>query len=50
MMRLDPQHKPYGALMVQFGNNCQSPGVDMRSQGLREIVELGEQGDVGETE
>ena len=49
-MRVDPQCKPIGALTVWFGDKCQSPGMDMRSQGLREIVELGEWGDMGEME
>ena len=49
-MRLDQQCKPYGALMVWFMDKCQSPGANMRSWGLREVTELGKQGDVGETE
>ena len=47
-MRLDPQHKPYGALMVQFRDKYWSPGVNTRSQGLKEVTELGEQGNAEE--
>ena len=34
-MGLDLQHKPYGALMVQFRNKYWSPGANRRSQELR---------------
>ena len=45
-MRPDLQHKPYGALTVWFRDKCWSPSTDVRSQGLREVAELGEWGNV----
>ena len=46
----DPQHKPYGALMVWFRDKYWSPGIHARSQELRGVMELDEQGDVEEVE
>ena len=46
----DPQCKPYGALTVRFGDKYHSPDMNTRSQELREVMELDEQGDVEEAE
>ena len=42
VMGPDLQRKPYGALTVQFGDKYQSPGVNVRSWELREVMELDE--------